>query len=156
RPEDEQRLVEMLAKSSPDDIRMRFLGHMKSLPHAMAARLSQIDYDREMALVATPPDSTEIHGAARLIADPDNIAAEFGLMVRSDQSGRGIGYSLLGQLLRYARSRGLQTIFGEVSTANAVIRQLLSEFGFKIEPGSGNVLRVSLALADMSSPASAH
>ncbi|CAN5334667.1 bifunctional acetate--CoA ligase family protein/GNAT family N-acetyltransferase [soil metagenome] len=147
RPEDEQQLVEMLAKSSPDDIRMRFLGHMKSLPHAMAARLSQIDYDREMALVATPPDSTEIHGAARLIADPDNIAAEFALMVRSDQSGRGIGYSLLEQLLHYARSRELRTVFGEVFTGNAVMRQLLGEFGFSIEAGGGDVLRASLALA---------
>ena len=70
------------------DIYLRFFGPMKQFPHLMAARLSQIDYSREMAFVAiAPPDSAdagEILGVAHMIADPNNERAEFTVMVRSD------------------------------------------------------------------------
>ena len=113
RPEDEPRLVEMVARSSPEDVRLRFLGALKEFPHLLAARLSQIDYDRELALVAVGdkegPGRDEILGVARIIADPEGERAEFAVMVRSDMKGRGLGFQLMKDLLASARKRGVRT-----------------------------------------------
>ncbi len=92
---------------------MRFLGSVKDFPHLMAARLSQIDYHREMALVAVNA-LQEIVGVVRIIADPDNEAAEYAIMVRSDQKGKGLGYGMMVKILEYARAQGLKRIFGDV------------------------------------------
>ena len=132
RPEDETALIAMLHRSSREDIRLRFFATMKEFPHAFAARLTQIDYDREMALVALRPGSGEISGAVRLVADPDNEAAEFAVMVRSDLKGAGLGYSLMNQIIDYARARGIQRIFGEVLRENTTMLQMTKEMGFAI------------------------
>src|SRR5690606_12258505 len=75
RPEDEPALVYAFGKLSPQSIRMRFFGQIKEMSHAMGARLTQIDYDREMALVLTDPEASaepQIYAVVRLSADPDN------------------------------------------------------------------------------------
>jgi acetyltransferase len=120
----------MLHRSSRDDIRLRFFASMKEFPHTFAARLTQIDYDREMALVALDPGSNEICGAVRLIADPDNEAAEFAVMVRSDLKGAGLGYSLMDHIIAYARARGIQRVFGEVLRENTIMLHMAEEMGF--------------------------
>ena len=106
RPEDQLKLVAMVMQSSPHDIYLRFFSPLKQLPQMMAARLSQIDYSREMAFVAMAasesPDDGDILGVARLIADPNDQRAEFAVMVRSDWHGRGLGYKLMQTLLVYA------------------------------------------------------
>ena len=78
------------------------------MPHEYAARLIQIDYDREMALIgfAEGSDIRARVGIARLSADPDNAKAEFAIIIRSDLKGRGIGAFLMRLLIDYARSRG--------------------------------------------------
>jgi acetyltransferase len=142
RPEDEPRLIEMLDRSSLDDLRTRFPGAARRMPHLMAARLSQIDYDREMAFVATLP-SGEIHGAARLVADPDNVGAEFGVMVRSDMAGHGLGSWLLNDLVDHARRRGLKTLSSEVLGPNRPMLTLARDLGFSIEAtGAAGVMRI--------------
>ena len=74
----------MVMESTPRDIYLRFFSLMKQFPHMMAARLSQIDYSREMAFVAIAPpgsaDAGDILGVARMIADPNNERAEFAVM----------------------------------------------------------------------------
>jgi acetyltransferase len=152
RPDDAPRLVEMLRRSSAEDIRMRFLGHMRAFPPLMAARLSQIDYDREMALVATPPPgdpaSGEIDGVGRLVADPDNEVAEYAVMVRSDLKGHGIGFQLMTEILAHARRRGLKRVFGEVSRDNHAMLQMARELGFSTAPTeSPEIVQVTLDLA---------
>ena len=82
RPEDEPALQTLFSRLSMEEIRLRFLHPMKVLPHSLAARLTQIDYDREMALILTEPGiagRTEIYGVVRIIADPDNERAEYAL-----------------------------------------------------------------------------
>ena len=151
RPEDEPQLIEMLQRSSPEDVRLRFFSPMADFPHAMAARLSQINYDREMALIATPLQSREMLGVARLIADPDNETAEFACMVRSDLKGHGLGYRLMAELLDYARKRRLKTVFGDVLRMNTTMIQMAQELGFVVKAGEEpGVVRVSI---DLSSPA---
>lgn len=131
RPEDEPLLVEMVARSKPDDVRLRFFGPIKEVPHAHAARLSQIDYDREMALIAlTDGEGAQaMVGIVRLIADPNNEAAEYAVMVRSDYKGRGLGYRLMQEMLAYARARGLARVHGDVLRENTVMLTMAGELG---------------------------
>ncbi len=141
KPEDEPALVEMLRRSSPVSVRMRFLRPLRELPHALAARLSQIDYDREMALVAQPLDSgseSEIHGVARLVADPDGVAAEFAIVVRSDLTGRGIGRYLMTALLDYADRHNIQRLTGDAYLENQPFLRLAETLGFKVESDDGH------------------
>jgi acetyltransferase len=138
RPEDEPRLVDMVNRSTEEDKRLRFLGHLRGFPHPMAARLSQIDYDREMALVALLPNRAagagEMIGVARLVADPDNDAAEFAVMVRSDMKGRGLGFRLMTELVDHARRRGLRRLFGTVLKENQTMLTMAAELGFTTMP----------------------
>jgi acetyltransferase len=117
RPEDEPAFHRFFASLSPEDIRLRFLHPMKLMPKTMAARLTQIDYDREMALVLTDGGGRQrpnLHGVVRISADPDNEKAEFAIMLRSGKTGLGLGPMLMRRIIDYARSRGIKPIFGEV------------------------------------------
>ncbi len=130
RPEDEGALVEMLRHSSSDDVRLRFFAAIRGFDHAFAARLTQIDYEREMAFVAMPPDSEELLGVVRLSVDPDKDKAEFAIMVRSDMKGTGLGYRLMQQILGYARDSGIRQVFADVLRENHSMRQMAEELGF--------------------------
>jgi acetyltransferase len=134
RPEDEAAMVDMLRRSSKEDVRMRFFGTLKDFDHPFAARLTQIDYDREMAFVALKPDSSEIVGAVRLSADPDREHAEYAIMVRSDMKGSGLGYALMSQILDYARATGIRRVFGDVLRDNDRMLRMAREFGFAVKP----------------------
>src|SRR5258708_23321467 len=96
RPEDAAALQSFVERSDPEDVRMRFFMTMRGLPQAMAARLSQIDYDREMALVAESPaggpagGSDGIVGVARFASEPDRRRAENAIAGRSDWKGHGL------------------------------------------------------------------
>ena len=136
RPEDGPALQALFARLAPEDIRMRFFSPLKSLPPALAARLTQIDYDREMALIASPipgngqEPETEISAAVRISCDPDNERAEYAILVRSDLKGRGIGYGLMNLIIAHARQRGIREVFGDVLRENQPMLQLCRDLGF--------------------------
>lgn len=148
RPEDASAIVQLFQKLTPEDIRLRFFSPWREMPPAQLARLTQIDYDREMAFVLLPPAGDEILGVVRLSADPDNIRAEFAVLVRSDLKGHGIGRILMKHLIAHARARGLKELFGEVLAENTLMLALCRELGFAAVPesGAGGILRVTLAL----------
>jgi acetyltransferase len=133
RPEDEAQHRAFFECLEPEDIRLRVFYSRRSIEHSELARLVQIDYEREMAFVAvaTGPDGAEqTLGVVRGLADPDNVAAEFGVIVRSDLKGRGLGRLLMDKLIRYLRARGTQRIVGEVLPENAGMRALARQLGF--------------------------
>ena len=135
RPEDEPGFQKIFESLTPDEIRMRFLHPMNMLPHDQAARLTQIDYDREMALVIEGPDRAGVkalYGGVRISADPDREKAEFAIMLRHDMMGLGLGPMLLRRIIDYARSRGIGEIFGEVLEENEAMLRLCRAFGFTI------------------------
>ncbi|MGK9170853.1 GNAT family N-acetyltransferase [Inquilinus limosus] len=154
RPEDEPAIREMLQRSSPEDVRLRFFSAMRSFSHEFAARLTQIDYDREMALVAEGAEDSRrvLLGAVRIIADPDGEAAEYGIMVRSDLKGQGLGHRLMTEIIVYARSRGLKRIFGEVLRENVTMLRMAEELGFAREdvPDEPGIIHVTISLDDLS------
>lgn len=137
RPEDEPRLQETFEHLSPSDVRLRFFVPMKVLNHDMAARLSQIDYHREMALVLAEdkrPGDAEIMGVVRIYCDPDFESAEFAVTVRSDEAGRGMGPLLMRKIIDYGKSIGLKEIYGLVLKENRGMLRLGEHLGFLREP----------------------
>ena len=151
RPEDEPRLVEMVSRMDPEDIRMRFFSVMKGMSHQLAARLTQIDYSREIALIAQPEDSDEILGVARFAADPDNINAEFAVGVRSDWKGKGVGWALMERLIGVGKERGIATLAGIVLRENETMLRFSRDLGFAIssDPADPRAVRLSMALGAM-------
>ena len=95
----------------------------------MLIRLTQIDYEREMAFIAVDAASSGLAGIARLSADPDHEAAEFALLVRSDLQGRGLGKALFGHLRTYAAADGLQSLHGIVLNENDRMLELCGRLG---------------------------
>jgi acetyltransferase len=151
RPEDEPAFQRFFASLPPEDIRLRFLHPMKLLPKTLAARLTQIDYDREMALVLTDGDgrqAADLHGVVRISADPDNEKAEFAIMLQRGQTGLGLGPMLMRRIIEYARARGIGQIFGEVLDDNRSMLALCKALGFerRRDPDDPGVSKVSLRL----------
>jgi acetyltransferase len=148
RPEDETLLQEMARRQTPDDLRLRFFICIRELSHGMAARLTQIDYDREMALVALAenPDggADEMCGVVRINADPDNETAEYAVAVRSDLKGKGLGWLLMQRIIAYAKSRGIQEIYGEVLRENTSMLSMCKELGFSIMESAENPVAVEV------------
>jgi len=148
RPEDEPGIVDLAAHQSAEDLRMRFFTAMHGISHELAARLTQIDYDREVALVAEPSEPGAIWGVARFAADPDNIRAEYAITVRTDLKGHGLGYLLMTRLIEVAKARGLSEIFGEVLRENGPMLKMADELGFIVSPhpDEPDVVRVTKRL----------
>jgi acetyltransferase len=132
RPEDEKLLHDLAAHMTPEDLRLRFFTPVHGISHALAARLTQIDYDREMALVALS-DRTVL-GIARYFADPDRLSAEYAIAVRSDWHGRGVGYVLMNRLIAIARQYGIGELVGEVLRDNRPMLAMCRELGFALSP----------------------
>lgn len=150
RPGDIGLYPDFLARISPEDNRMRFLALRKSFPDEMLKRLTQLDYDRDMAFVAIEAASGALAGVARLSSDPDRISAEYALVVRTDLQGHGLGWALLRQIVDYARAEGIRRIEGRVFDDNDRMLTMCREFGFKQkhdlqEPG---LSRVELLLSE--------
>ncbi|WP_144112919.1 GNAT family N-acetyltransferase [Paraburkholderia sp. BCC1886] len=137
RPEDEAAHHDFVEAMTPDDLRLRFFGAVGSFDHSQLARMTQIDYDREMALIATVTSDegfTRTLGVVRAVADPDNETAEFAVAVRSDQKGRKLGQLLMDRIVKYARVRGIHWLVGEALRENGPMIALARSTGFTVTP----------------------
>ncbi|MGI9480457.1 MAG: GNAT family N-acetyltransferase [Hyphomicrobiaceae bacterium] len=150
RPQDEALYETFARHMTPSDIRLRLFSTPKTLSHRFLARMTQIDYAREMAFVALTEDSGELLGVARLIADPDYQRAEYAVVTRSDIQGRGLGWRLMTHLIDYARVEGLTELFGSVLSINTTMLQMCRELGFTIATDTDDptLRHVSMKLGD--------
>jgi len=129
--------MEFLQHLDPEDIRMRVFYSRRTMERSELARLVQIDYAREMAFVAmaTGADGEQqTLGVARAMVDPDNIEAEFGVIVRSELKGQGLGSLLMTKLINYLRSHGTQRLVATVLDYNERMLKLAREQGFQESP----------------------
>lgn len=148
-PEDEPAVKALFQRLTPAEIRLRFFTQKQELTHGVAARMTQLDYDREMGLaVAEPgrPGTAALHGVVHLAAAPDGARAEFAIMVAHDMAGLGFGPVLMRRILDHARGRGLKEVFGEVLHENRSMLRLCEAFGFtrhaqRDDPGVVHVVR---------------
>ena len=155
RPEDEAQHLEFLSRLEPIDIRLRVFYSRRSIERSELARLTQIDYEREIAFIATAPiddnnngGGEETLGVVRATCDPDNHDAEFGIVVRSDLKGGGLGLRLMQKLIDCLRARGTQRLVATVLHENKRMLELAHELGFvhdERQPGDGTVA-IQLAL----------
>jgi len=133
RPEDAHLYRTFLAHTDPEDLRLRFLAPRRHFPDEMGLRLTQLDYDREMAFVALTPEG-ELAGVARLARSPDRASGEYATIVRSDLKGRGIGGALMRMLIDYAAAEGIARLEGVVLAENRAMLGFVRGFGFAVAP----------------------
>jgi RimJ/RimL family protein N-acetyltransferase len=136
RPEDEAQHKAFVDRLQPEDLRLRFFSARRELPRSELARLTQIDYEREMAFIAVqmlPGGAEQTLGVVRAVADPDNDEAEFAIIVRSDLKGEGLGHRLLAKMIEYLRSRGTRRLSAYVLRENVSMRELAASHGFVVD-----------------------
>lgn len=136
RPEDEPDHWDFIDHMSPEDRRYRFFGNVGDLPRSEMTRLTQIDYDREMAFIARGPDNEgriKTLGVVRAMTSPDNATAEFAVVVRSDMKRLGLGAILMSKIIRYCRDRGTNRIVGQALADNRGMKELAEHVGFEVK-----------------------
>ena len=133
RPEDQPAHSDLMARMTPQDLRLRFFGQVRQIHHHQMARLTQIDYDREMAFIASrlaKDGQPETLGVIRTVTDPDNQRAELAVLVRSDMKGTGLGTMLMEKIIRYQRARGTKAIYAQIMAENGAMLRLALKNGF--------------------------
>ncbi len=110
----------------------RFQHSLTALSAEMIARFTQLDYAREMALVAINTDDDQFVGVARYFPNPDRRTAEFAIVVADAWQGRGLGRTLMKSLVACARDAGYAALEGSVLPANAGMLGLVKQLGFSI------------------------
>ncbi len=148
RPEDGQGMADLFKAFSPRTILLRFGQPLTQMPPDRLARYTQIDYDREMALVVLAEDGREqdLLGVGRVVGEPGMETAELGLSVPDAWQGQGIGHELFASLVAVARARGFRQVEGLVSADNPVMLGIVQRRGGTLEPGPGGWLRATIAL----------
>ena len=146
RPEDDAMFREFFTHVTDEDLRLRFFQSVRHFSHEFIARLTQLDYARSIALVAIHPQTHEMLGAVRLHADANYEKGEYGILVRSDLKGHGIGWKLMQIMIEYARWLGLKVIEGQVLRENRTMLAMCESLGFtvKLDPDDPTLMNVSL------------
>lgn len=135
RGEDEPAHLEFWNKLSPESIRLRYF-YSRGVPtHQELANWTQIDYDREMALIVSAPridgEGVETLGVARAVTDADNIMSEFSVIIRDDLQGEGLGIILMEKIIQYCRERGTLMLMGSTLPSNKGMQGLARKLGFR-------------------------
>ncbi|MFT3763846.1 MAG: bifunctional acetate--CoA ligase family protein/GNAT family N-acetyltransferase [Pseudoxanthomonas sp.] len=133
RPEDDALFREFFTHVSDEDLRLRFFQSVKHFSHEFIARLTQMDYARSIALVMLDADGNML-GAVRLMADANYEKGEYGILVRSDLKGHGIGWRLMTIMIEYAGWLGLREVDGQVLRENRSMLDMCRQLGFDIKP----------------------
>jgi len=136
RPEDAKIESDFVRNLSPRSKYFRFMGALQELTPSMLVRFTQIDYDREMAFIAT----TEVDGqetevaVGRYVPNPDGTSCEFAIVVGDEWRRKGIGSRIMTGLMDVARSRGLRQMEGEILSENNDMLTLMRHLGFALAP----------------------
>ncbi len=150
RPEDEPLSREMLARTSEEALRVRFFSsvNVREIPHSTLMKFCNVDYDREVALVAETKEGEERHivGGGRLIIEPDLRRAQFAVLVHDSLHGKGLGEKFLDMLIGIAQERELEAIYGIVLTENDKMLRLCRKMGFVSKRLPDGITRVEMVL----------
>jgi acetyltransferase len=146
KPEDAPQLCQLFDNLSPSSIHQRFFSPMKSLPRDMLVRFTQIDYDREMALVAIDTNTEQMLGVARVIAGPGGAGGEFAVLVADAWQGKGIGGQLLARTLRIVQERGMQSVWGVALPENTGMAKLARRIGFEVKRNTAGEYEMTIDL----------
>ena len=148
KPEDEPLMAQLFYSLSTETIRYRFMQLKRNISHEELVRYCQIDYDRELALVALVEENgkREIIGVVRLIKRPDERSAEIAIVVADKWQGKGLGSLLMNQILMIAKDLRLTRLEMEILQENVKMLKLAQKFGFQIKKQEEDLLQVVLEL----------
>ncbi len=148
RPEDAEAHAALFSRLTPEDIRYRFFSLVRALSQEQIARMTQVDYDREMAFVAVREATNETVGVCRLVREPYTESGEFAVLVESAMRGRGLARRLMQRVMDWARSQGMTSITGQVLSENAPMLAFMRRLGFTVRrmPEEPDVVEVSTDL----------
>lgn len=132
RPEDADAHGNMFVRLSPEDVRYRFFTSLRELAPEQIARMTDIDYDREIAFVAVR--GTDTVGVARLVRDSFSPEAEFAILVQPDAKRAGLARALMERLFDWGRAQGLRAITGQVLAENRPMLAFVRGLGFTTRP----------------------
>jgi len=134
KPEDEESHRDFDLSLDKEDRYKRFFGELPQFSHEQLAKMTQIDYDREMAFIVTQKIAGKAHtlGVSRVLMDPDNLEAEFAIVIRSDQKGLGLGRILLQSAIDHCKHQGVGLVTGITLPENTGMIELARKLDFKI------------------------
>jgi acetyltransferase len=154
RPEDEEAFKRFFEKITPEDLRLRFFAPVRDFSHTFLARLTQLDYARAIAFVAFDEETGEMMGAVRVHADANHKTGEYGILLRSDLKGLGLGWTLMRLMIEWAKVEDLDEIEGQVLRENSTMLDMCRSLGFsiKIDPDDPELRIVTLPIASIDEP----
>ncbi|MEQ1518561.1 MAG: GNAT family N-acetyltransferase, partial [Usitatibacteraceae bacterium] len=135
RPDDSELEHAFVAKLSDASRYSRFQHSLTALSPELMARFTQLDYDREMALVVLTPGADEIVGVARYFPNSDRVSAEFACVTADAWQGRGVATLLMTELIACARAAGYASLDGMVLSGNKNMLTLTQNLGFIQDAG---------------------
>jgi acetyltransferase len=135
RPEDEPAVLELFKSLSKQSIYFRFFSYVPKVTHEMLTRFTQIDYDREMAIVGeiTEAGVKKLTGVVRLVQDTLEDQAEFAIVVGDPWQGLGLGNIMMDYILEVANGWGLDKIYANVLKSNKAMVHMFKKRGFELE-----------------------
>jgi acetyltransferase len=151
RPEDAELERDFVHRLSEQSRFLRFMFGLQDLSPAMLSKFTQIDYDRELALIVVIPlpDGGEREiGVARYIALPDEETCEFAIVVSDEWQGRGVARPLFQKLIEIARDRRMKVMTGITLRENSRMIDLSRSFGFatRADVDEPELVRMTLTL----------
>jgi len=148
KPEDEPLEHDMFTTLSEATLRERFYQSIKTITHEMHARFCNIDYDREMAIVAEIKENGKrrIIGMASFVIEPNSKICEFSVLVHDDYQGRGLASKLIDVIIGIADEKGLEEFFGYIEPTNLKMVNLTAKLGMTQKRTSYDLLKMTLRL----------
>lgn len=142
RPEDEKLEEELITGLSEESSRFRFFRVIRELSHEDLVRFCNIDYDREIAIIAEvrEGDRRREIGVGRLIMEPSRKRGEFAVVVADEYQGKGLGTKLVDMLISIAQEKGLESIYGIISPENRKMVRLCEKLGFTFKPTETGII----------------
>jgi acetyltransferase len=146
-PQDKALIEDFIRRLSPEDRRFRFFSPVGDVS-GFVDRLTRPRSNQEILVIATSITSPpEVLAAAGFYSDADDDSAEFGIIVRSDLKGQGMGFTIMTYLFRKAPSYGVRRLWGLILRDNADMLDLVTSLGMRIESSpDGNILRAVIDL----------
>ena len=135
RPTDADQIIDLFYALSPETVYLRFFSPIKKISRSMLIRLTQIDYDREIALIAFsgPGKKRKVVGVVRVIFMPNQKKGEFAIVLADDWQSKGLGKKLLCHALACAGKCGIKQVWGSVITSNTGMLKLGEKLGFSVD-----------------------
>jgi acetyltransferase len=147
KPEDETLFYELFKSLSEETMRFRFFQIIKDMSHETLTRYCNIDYNREIAIVAeVQKDKKRIIGVVRLISEPDRKSGEYAIVVGDQWQAIGVGSKLLDYIIEIGKDMGLKTIIGYVISDNSAMLHMCTRRGFVMEPFDEETMKATLTL----------